>query len=690
MRRGSSLRLRLTVVSTALLATAIALFGALVYAVSARTLDVEVDRALADRARVVIAQVTVAQTAAGLQVQLPDVDAIAAGGAVVQVTGFDGTIVRSALLGNATLPLSDTARAAALVGSTSFETSVVEGVRLRIASAPLAWRGETLGVLLVARPLLATDVVTGGLRLVLAGTGAVVLLVGAAGSWVVTRRALRPLDDFAREAGAIGQTQDFSRRLTQDVLASAAEVGALGATFNAMLDRLEQAFAATIATGRRLEATLASQRRFVADASHELRTPLTTIRGNAQLLQRDASIASSAEWSSLPREPGAESSVETPRLLGARSPVEAPRLLGAESSVEAPRLPGAESSVETPRLLGARSPVEAPRLLGAEVEALDATYLPRGEIAPLASQGSGAEYWDDEGLGPFSQGVGGLGPLLPARVQGSRLLGAESPVNAPHRDAAPREPAALEKGSTGLGTLSAADRSEMVDEISSEAERMARLVNDLLTLARADSGQPIIMAQPVMLRPLVESVALQARTLRGGGGVGEGAPGPSVSVVPFTGDGDLEVDGDPDALRQLLLALVDNAIKYTPPTGSVTLALSAGRVETPRVLGAGDSGGEAVASARLANVARLSVIDTGMGIGADDLPHVFERFFRADRARTVAGSGLGLSIARWITESHGGSITVESSVGGGSMFTVTLPARRVEPVGGPDADTSSH
>lgn len=651
MRRGSSLRLRLTVVSTALLATAIALFGALVYAVSARTLDVEVDRALADRARVVIAQVTVAQTAAGLQVQLPDVDAIAAGGAVVQVTGFDGTIVRSALLGNATLPLSDTARAAALVGSTSFETSDVEGVRLRIASAPLAWRGETLGVLLVARPLLATDVVTGGLRLVLAGTGAVVLLVGAAGSWVVTRRALRPLDDFAREAGAIGQTQDFSRRLTQDVLASAAEVGALGATFNAMLDRLEQAFAATIATGRRLEATLASQRRFVADASHELRTPLTTIRGNAQLLQRDASIASSAEGSSSPRNPGAESSVETPRL------------------------PGAERSDTARRRIR--------RTL------LDDTGLPRGETAPLASQGSGAEYWDDEGVGPRSQEVGGVGPHLRDRAEGSRLPDAESPVNAPHRDAAARGPAALENGSMGLGTLSAADRSEMVDEISSEAERMARLVNDLLTLARADSGQPIIMAQPVMLRPLVESVALQARTLRGGGGVGEGASGPSVSVVPFTGDGDLEVDGDPDALRQLLLALVDNAIKYTPPTGSVTLALSAGRVETPRVLGAGDSGGETVASARLANVARLSVIDTGMGIGADDLPHVFERFFRADRARTVAGSGLGLSIARWITESHGGAITVESSVGGGSMFTVTLPARRVEPVGGPDADASS-
>ena len=93
-----------------LLATGLALFGTLVHVVSARMLDLEVDRALADRARVVIAQVTVSRTASGLEVQLPDVDAIAAGGAVVQVTGFDGTIVRSALLGRATLPLSEAAR----------------------------------------------------------------------------------------------------------------------------------------------------------------------------------------------------------------------------------------------------------------------------------------------------------------------------------------------------------------------------------------------------------------------------------------------------------------------------------------------------------------------------------------------------------------------------------------------------
>lgn len=548
VRGYGSLRLRLTAVATALLATGLALFGTLVYAVSARTLDVEIDRALADRARVVIAQVTVVSAPTGLQVQLPDVDAIAAGGAVVQVTGFDGTIVRSALLGRATLPLSEAARRLAEAGESSFETTVVEGVRLRIATAPLAWRGETLGVLLVARPLLASELVTDGLRIVLALTGTVVLVIGAAVAWLVSMLALRPLDDFAREAHVIGRAQDFGRRLPPDVTASVAEVGTLGVTFNAMLDRLQEAYGAVQDGSRRLEAALQSQRRFIADASHELRTPLTTIRGNAQLLQRGDAIAPP-------------------------------------------------------------------------------------------------------------------------------------------------------------------DRDEMVDQISSEAERMARLVGDLLTLARADGGLGTHGArQSVMVRPLVESVASQARILAAGR--------VAVSVVPYTGDGDLEVSGDPDALRQLLLALVDNAIKYTPTGGSVTFALSsrpssAGqayasdpsattsaheRGQGSQKLGAvpGSSSTHSnTAHTRQAGLpvpqtltetpqaeqgmglARVSVIDTGIGIAPEDVPHIFERFFRADRARHTAGSGLGLSIARWIAEAHGGSISVESSLGAGSMFTVVLPARLV-------------
>jgi signal transduction histidine kinase len=110
--------------------------------------------------------------------------------------------------------------------------------------------------------------------------------------------------------------------------------------------------------------------------------------------------------------------------------------------------------------------------------------------------------------------------------------------------------------------------------------------------------------------------------------------------------------GDSDRLKQLILNLVDNAIKYTPAGGKVMMSLSK---EDGR--------------------AQLVVEDTGIGIPAVDLPHIFDRFYRVDKARTRAqgGSGLGLSIAKWIVEAHGGRIEVESKVGAGTTFRVYLP-----------------
>jgi two-component system, OmpR family, sensor kinase len=109
------------------------------------------------------------------------------------------------------------------------------------------------------------------------------------------------------------------------------------------------------------------------------------------------------------------------------------------------------------------------------------------------------------------------------------------------------------------------------------------------------------------------------------------------------------VEGDPDRLKQLLLNLIDNALKYTPGGGNITLSLYHDRAWV-----------------------RVSVADTGVGIPADALPHIFDRFYRAQR-NGRKGAGLGLSIARWIAEAHGGGLTVESQVSKGSTFTLWLP-----------------
>lgn len=187
-----------------------------------------------------------------------------------------------------------------------------------------------------------------------------------------------------------------------------------------------------------------------------------------------------------------------------------------------------------------------------------------------------------------------------------------------------------------------AERSEIVTHLRQEAARMGRLVADLLVLARADAGQGLKMT-PVEIDRLLLDVFREARVM---------ASGQKVSVTELD---QLQVQGDPDRLKQLLLILVDNALKYTPSEGQVQLGL---RSEP----------GAAV----------VSVSDTGIGIDAEDLPHVFERFYRADRARAreAGGTGLGLSIAHWIAERHGGSLSVESTPGRGSTFTVRLPLFR--------------
>ena len=188
------------------------------------------------------------------------------------------------------------------------------------------------------------------------------------------------------------------------------------------------------------------------------------------------------------------------------------------------------------------------------------------------------------------------------------------------------------------------ERMVALEEALQEVRRMTDLVESLLTLARADEGRFDIHREPIELQPLVQEVYETALIL------GE-AQGVTVNL-PFTTD--VVVMADRTRLRQLFLNLVTNAIKYTPAGGKVELGLG-----------------------RHPDNVTFAVRDTGIGISAADFPHIFERFWRADRVRSRmserGGFGLGLAISQWIAQAHGGTLTASSRLGRGSLFTVTLP-----------------
>jgi signal transduction histidine kinase len=181
---------------------------------------------------------------------------------------------------------------------------------------------------------------------------------------------------------------------------------------------------------------------------------------------------------------------------------------------------------------------------------------------------------------------------------------------------------------------------ESISAIQLEIERMTRLVGDLLLLARADSGGLPLDRKPVEVDNILFDIYRQVALLD-----------PPVNVKLVEVD-QVTVLGDADRLKQLFINLVENAIKYTPDGGVVELSLS-----------------------KKGGWAQFEVCDTGIGIAPENLPHIFDRFYRVDKARARAdgGSGLGLSIAKWIATAHGGAIRVKSQQGQGTTFTVTLP-----------------
>ena len=184
---------------------------------------------------------------------------------------------------------------------------------------------------------------------------------------------------------------------------------------------------------------------------------------------------------------------------------------------------------------------------------------------------------------------------------------------------------------------------EALDDILEESERTSQVVDSLMLLARTDSGKEALDLAPIDTRAVVRSAAEQGERLAANQGV--------TFHLDSTEDA-LPIQADAEALRRALLILMDNAAKYTPRGGSVHV-----RVE------------------RQNGFAMASVSDTGIGIDQEDLDRIFDRFWRADKARSrqQGGAGLGLSIAKWIIDVHGGGISVRSEPGKGSQFTVRLP-----------------
>lgn len=383
-----------------------------------------------------------------------------------QTRSLEGNVLdRTFDLGSQTLPLSSKGLSAVQNGTGWFETAQVEDQPLLIYSKPYTAQSGAAQIVQMAFPITQPEQSLRTLRTILVVACGLTTLAAFAVGWALAGTVLRPIHRITRTAQAIGAEHDLRRRVQHT--GPNDEVGQLATTFNAMLAELESAY-------RKLEETLDSQRRFVADASHELRTPLTTVRGNIELLRRDP-------------------------------------------------------------------PMEAE------------------------------------------------------------------------------------------------DRAEVLADTRDEVDRLIRLVHQLLVLARADAGQPL-RRDLVPIKPLLEDVCRQSKLLD------------PHRVIHCELAPDVLVRGDRDALKQVFLILLDNALLHTP--GGTTVEMTGAAADGCVV---------------------ISVRDTGPGIAPDVLPHIFERFYRSQVSRSGTSTGLGLSIAKELVEGQDGTITAESAMGEGSVFTVTLP-----------------
>jgi two-component system phosphate regulon sensor histidine kinase PhoR len=186
---------------------------------------------------------------------------------------------------------------------------------------------------------------------------------------------------------------------------------------------------------------------------------------------------------------------------------------------------------------------------------------------------------------------------------------------------------------------------DFLNRIDGEVDRLTQLVAELTELSRIETGKAELKLEPVNINDLAEEVTAQLKPQ---------AERQRLSLVKELASELPQVPADRARVRQVIVNLLHNAIKFTDPGGRITVGTR----------GEGDS-------------VTVAIADTGRGISGEDLPHVFERFYKGDKVRTGEGTGMGLAIAKHIVEAHGGNIRVESQEGRGSTFSFNLPIRTV-------------